>query len=86
MREDVEFLRNLTQFWYDFCVESETGNKELKDHRFKVWHAHVRGFQLTEEGFRNGTCIRLATAELPYTDAVRMKLWPNAAKFNRRYH
>ncbi|XP_055344897.1 galactose-3-O-sulfotransferase 2-like [Paramacrobiotus metropolitanus] len=74
--QDVETLREVTRSWYEFCVQAEISKNDTTDLRFQVWHPAVSGFRLSAAGLRNATCIRLAMAENPFTDALRMKLWP----------
>lgn len=77
IKQDVEILRDLTNKWYNFCVQKEITKNDTADLRFKVWHESVNGFQLTDVGLQTERCIKLATAENPYTDTLRLKLWPN---------
>ena len=77
MTQDVETLRDLTNRWYNFCVQKEIAKNDTVDLRFQVWHPSVNGFQLTDVGLQTERCIKLATAENPYTDTLRLKLWPN---------
>ena len=76
LQDDVRKLRNLTDAWYNFCVEKEISKNDTTDLRFQVWHPTVNGFLLSKAGLKNATCVRLAMAENPFTDDLRMKLWP----------
>lgn len=80
LSEDVKTLRSLTSLWYNYCVQKEISKNDTTDVRFQVWHPSVSGFQLTPAGLKNPICVRLATAENPFTDAIRLKLWPAQTK------
>lgn len=80
LNEDVKILRNVTNMWYNYCIQREISRNDTSDLRFQVWHPSVNGFLLTPAGLKDQTCVRLATAENPFTDALRMKLWPVQTK------
>ncbi|GAB6033612.1 hypothetical protein CHUAL_013675 [Chamberlinius hualienensis] len=83
MIEELKELREVTDYWYDYCVVSKATNNNLTDMN-QVWSDQVLGFQIKHQN--DQICQDLTKGELQFTEELQRNMRKYFTKRIKKQH